>query len=99
MMQRMIDGGLPLDGPFARDPRDRWDENFFLPEPKQNLADRVKLLKFAEDERDAVPHPAIGILLDAVVVSLHVTDGNGQMKFTAARLLANGLDRPLTKNR
>ena len=55
--------------------------------------------KFVEDKQDAVLHPPIGILLDTVVVGLHVPDCDGQMKFTAPRFLAHGLDGPLTEDR
>jgi hypothetical protein len=59
----------------------------------------MKFGKFVEDERDAVLHPPIGILLDTVVVGLHVPDCDGQMKFTAPSFLAHGLDGPLTEDR
>ncbi|ASY72481.1 hypothetical protein SF83666_b58320 (plasmid) [Sinorhizobium fredii CCBAU 83666] len=63
------------------------------------MADSLKFGELAEDEQNALLNAPIWILLDTDVIRLHVSDGNGQMKVAAPRLLAHSFDRSLPKNR
>ena len=99
VMQRVIHRRLPFDRPLATTLDNRRDEHVLLPEPKQHLADRLQFRELAEDERDSVLNPPIGIFLNAAVLGLHIADRDGQMKFAATRLLAHRLHRPLTEYR
>jgi hypothetical protein len=88
---------LPFDRPFATTLDNRRDEHVLLTEPKQYLANRLQLRELAEDERDTILDPPIGIFFDAAILGLHVADRDSQMKFAASRLLAHRLHRPLTE--
>jgi hypothetical protein len=99
VMKRVVDRRLPLDRAFAAPWYERRNEDVLLPEPKQDLADRLKFSKFAEDQRDPVLYASVGFFVNTVVISLHVADSNGQMKFAAPSLLAHGFDGPLTEDR
>src|ERR1700722_1375217 len=95
----MVNWRLPLDRTRAATRNDCRDENIFLPEPQQDLTDRMKFGEFLEDKQNTVLNAPIGILLDTVVVGLHVADSDGKMQLAAPRFLAHRLDRPLTEDR
>ncbi|MCS0463710.1 hypothetical protein LPB79_31095 (plasmid) [Rhizobium sp. T136] len=69
-----------------------------MPEPEQHLADGLQFGEFAKDEQNALLNAPIWILLDTGIIRLHVSDGNGEMKVAAPRLLAHGLDGSLPKH-
>ncbi len=56
MMERVVDGGLPFDGPHTAPLDDRRQGDLLLPYPDERLADGLQLGKFPEHQGDGFSH-------------------------------------------
>lgn len=73
--------------------------NLLLPEPHQNLPDRLQLVELPEYKCDRFLNSPIGVLLDFVEPRFNIAHGHGQKELAPARLLLHGFDGTLAKNR
>src|SRR5712675_1894255 len=99
MMQRGINGQLPLQGSLTRSLHDGRKKDFVLPHPKQHLANCLQFCKLRKDQIDRIPYTLIRSFFDPVVIGFIVAHCDRHKQLATPSLLLHRLHRALTKHR
>lgn len=94
VVDRVVDGQLPLDAPAIRPMANRGQRQALLAKPEVHLPDRLHLGELTEYERDRLLDAPIRVLLDPVARRLHGTRDPGA---GPAEIIVDDLNRALAK--
>ena len=70
-----------------------------MPRPDEHLANGLQFSKLGKYEINRLSYPAIGSLLDPIVIGFHIAHRNRQKELAALRLLFHGFHRALAEDR